>query len=512
LIKFKNILKIALVTGAIFLLPHFAWSQKNVLELLPGADKLGYNEKTGAHRLVGSVSFIYQGNTMYCDSAHYFDKTQEVRAYGNVHITKDDINLFCDSLYYNGKTKKAKLWGHVRVRDLEYKLTTDTLEYDAKKSQGIYRHGGKVESIVSNEVLTSRIGYFYPESRSFFFSGKVNYKNNDMTMTTDTLQYIYAKQTTYFFGPTKIKRGKTNMYCEKGWYNIETEEGSLLKNASIIEESRTIKGDTLLYQPKLGLSIGKGNVYFKDTSQAMEFQGDYAKYSEKEFYSFITGHALAVKIQEKDTIYIHADTLYNQNDTLGKVLYSKGYNNVKIYNSAIQSVCDSIIYDQSSGKMELYKDPIVWSQNAELKGGKMDVFLNDSLIEKILISDNASVVMEIDSGKYYNQIAGKEITSFFKDNELIRSDVNGNAKTLFFPEEETKTDSSLVIKRLGMNRLYASMLKIYLDSGEISGITYFDKPDGVFYPMNQIKVEEQFIPGFKWNEMIRPKTWEELLR
>jgi hypothetical protein len=56
------------------------------------------------------------------------------------------------------------------------------------------------------------------------------------------------------------------------------------------------------------------------------------------------------------------------------------------------------------------------------------------------------------------------------------------------------------------------MLKIYLDSGEISGITYFDKPDGVFYPMNQIKVEEQFIPGFKWNEMIRPKTWEELLR
>ena len=98
MIKSAHILKIALLQGAFFLLPLIGLSQKGVLELLPGSDKLGYNEKTGAHRLVGSVNFNYQVNTMYCDSAHYFDKTQEVRAYGNVHIVKDEINLFCDSL------------------------------------------------------------------------------------------------------------------------------------------------------------------------------------------------------------------------------------------------------------------------------------------------------------------------------------------------------------------------------------------------------------------------------
>lgn len=511
MIQNKNILKIALAIGAFFLLPTLVLAQKNILELLPGSDKLGYNEKTGAHRLVGSVNFIYQGNTMYCDSAHYFDKSQEVRAYGNVHITKEDINLFCDSLYYNGKTKKAKLWGNVRVRDLEYKLTTDTLEYDAKKAQGIYRHGGRVESIVSNELLTSRVGYFYPESKSFFFSGNVKYKNNELSMRTDTLQYIYSKQTTFFYGPTKIIRGKTNMFCERGWYNIETEEGSLLKNASIIEEGKTIKGDTLLYQPILGQSIGKGNVYFKDTTESIEFHGDYALNSEKNHYSFITGHALAIKIQQKDTIYIHADTLFNQNDTLGKTLFSKGFNNVKIFNSSIQAVCDSILFDQPNGKMELYTNPIVWAQNSELKGEKMDIFLNDTLIEKILISKNATVLMEVDSGNYYNQIAGNEITAFLSKNQLIRSDVNGGAKTIFFPENEEKTDTSLVIKRLGMNRLYASALRIYLDSGEISGITYFDKPDGVFYPIDQIDEKEQFISNFEWKAFLRPKDWKELI-
>lgn len=509
--KTHYILKIALILSAFFLNQYSAVAQKGILELLPGSEKLGYNEKTGAHRLVGSVNFTYQGNTMYCDSAHYFDKTQEVRAYGNVHITKDDINLFCDSLYYNGKTRKAKLWGHVRVRDLEYKILTDTLEYDAKKGLGIYRYGGRIESITSNEVLTSRVGYFYPESKNFFFSGKVNYKNDSLRMSTDTLQYSYAKQTTYFFGKTDILRGETKMYCEKGWYNIQTGEGSLIKNAEILDKSKIIRGDTLLYQPNLGISIGKGHVFIKDTTDKIEFYGDYAFQTEKEHYSLLTGHALAKKIQKNDTIFIHADTLFNQNDSLGKSLFSRGHRNAKIFSSSIQAICDSLMFDQNKDVLELFKNPIVWAKNAELKSDTMTVHLNDSLIETIYLRENATALMELDSGNYYNQISGTEITANFVDNELVQSIVSGNAQTLFYPEEEEKTDSTLTIKRMGMNRLYSSSLKIYLDSGEITGITYYEKPDGVFYPMDQIKKEEQFIKNFKWNPVLRPKDPFEMI-
>ena len=35
-----------------------------------------------------------------------------------------------------------------------------------------------------------------------------------------------------------------------------------------------------------------------------------------------------------------------------------------------------------------------------------------------------------------------------------------------------------------------------MDSGEVKGITYYDKPDGIFFPMDQIKPEEQFIKNF----------------
>ena len=144
IIKIHHTFKFALFFSAFFL-RGLLLSQNNVLELLPGSEKIIYDDKSKKHRLIGSVNFIYQGNTMYCDSAHYQEKEKIVHAYGSVQIRKNNINLFCDSLYYNGALKYAKLWGNVRVRDQEYKITSDSMDYDAKNSKAIYRNHGQVE-------------------------------------------------------------------------------------------------------------------------------------------------------------------------------------------------------------------------------------------------------------------------------------------------------------------------------------------------------------------------------
>jgi hypothetical protein len=62
-----------------------------------------------------------------------------------------------------------------------------------------------------------------------------------------------------------------------------------------------------------------------------------------------------------------------------------------------------------------------------------------------------------------------------------------------------------------MARLYSSNLVIYLDSGEVSRVVYVGMPDGVLYPMDQINKEEQFVQGFSWNPILRPRSVEDLL-
>lgn len=497
--------KIALLLGAFFLIQNSTWAQNGTLELLPGSELLGYDNKTGAHRLVGTVNFIYQGNTMYCDSAHYFEKIKAVKAYGNVHITKDDVNLYCDSLFYDGKNKKAKLWGHVRARDMEYKIITDSLDYDAKKGLGVYRNKGKIESITSNESITSQIGYFYPESNDFFFKGNVKYRNEDLTMTTDTLQFTYSKQLSTFYGPTRIKKGETVLFCEKGWYNVKTEEGSLIKNASILDESRKIKGDTLLYQPKKGLSIAKGNVFYEDTIEKSRFYGNYGRISDFEHSTLLTGNSRVIKVQENDTIFISADTIFSQNDSLNKPIFYNAYHKVSVFNQSMQAVSDSLHFADSIQKMELFGNPIIWSKNTELKADTMDVYLADSIIESVHMRQNAFAIMELDTGKYYNQVAGNFMDAYFKDGEIYKTTVSGNAQTLFYPEETTNTDTTIILKRLGMNALMSSDLKIILDSGEVKRLIYNTEPEGIFYPMEELNEDIQFINGFKWNAALRPK-------
>ena len=511
MIQNKYILKCALFTGAFFF-SGFLLGQKNILELLPGSDKIYFDKKNGVHRLVGSVSFNYQGNTMFCDSAHYRENNKIVRAFGNVQIRKGDLNLFCDSLYYNGRSKYAKLWGHVRVRDSEYKITTDSLDYDVKNGKAIYRRFGTIESIVSDEKITSKTGYFFPQKGSFFFSGNVNYKKEKLTITTDTLQFSYEKQTTYFYGPTKIVNDTVTILCKKGWYNVKKEEGVLYQKAEIIQKNSLVRGDTLYYNGLKQAYEGKGNVFYKDYDQNLIFIGNRAYSSNEKRYAYLTGNSIAFKVHDKDTIFIHADTLHLYKDTLNKTKEIRGNKNVKIYNKSIQCVSDSAFYIPNENILYLRSKPIVWAQNTELKGSKIDVFLKDTLIDKILVSGNANAIMEVDSGNFYNQIAGKDIIAWFENNELVRTDVQGNAHTIYFPEEMTKTDSSFQKKRMGMNRVLASDLRIYLDSGEVKGITYFDKPDGVFFPLDKIKQEEKFINGFSLSPALRPKSAFDIIK
>lgn len=496
--------------GALFLTSILSFGQGNILELLPGSEKLEFDEKTGIHRLYGNVNFKYQGNLMFCDSAHYHQKKDAVYAYGKVHINKrDTLNLFCDSLYYNGKTRMAKLWGHVRVRDNEYKLSTDTLEYDAKKGQAFYKYGGTVESIVSQEKLTSRVGYFHPETKNFYFSKNVVYTSSELNMTTDTLRYLYAQQKTFFHGPTNIHTNETDMYCEYGWYSTKTDEGSLQKNAFISRPNEYISGDTLNYFATRGSYEGIGNVYYMDSLQKISFTGNYAFSSDSLNYSYLTGNAIAQKELDDDTLYIHADTLHNYHRDSINIM--KAFHGTRIYSNSFQGKSDSLSYSTETDKIELYEEPIIWSKGAELKGKFMEVIMKDSTIELVNIYDNSSVIMEVEKDLYYNQISGKDIIAYFSEDKLYKAKVFGNARTISFPYDEEEKDSSLVKTRLGMNRLYSSDLRIDIDSNEIVGVSYLEKPDGVFYPMDQLNKEEQFIPGFKWNEVIRPKNREDLI-
>ena len=511
---FRHIIQLALFLSAFFILTNQAFAQSDMMELMPGAEKLLYIKETGEHRLIGNIHIKYQANTIYCDSVSYFDKSTVIKAYGHVHFSKrDTLNLYCDSLHYNGTIRKAKLWGNVRIRDRDYKITTDSLDFDSKNEVAVYRHGGRVESSIKKELIISERGYFYPKSKNLAMAGNIVYTSDQARMNTDTMQYNYAKKKVSFFGPTHIlKKDNTEIDCKKGWYNTATEESFIHQEASIKKEKQFIKADTLYSNPQKGISKAYGNIYFYDDQKGVFFTGNKMVSSEKEHKSYLTGKALLSYRLTKDTLHIHSDTLHIFTDSINQLTLVKGYKNTRFYSINTQGKCDSLVYHKKNGKLEMHTEPIIWSKNAELKGTFIHVFLKDSIIEHAEILDKATAITEVDSLKFYNQIGGKTMFAYFNsDNELRKVDVTGNAQTIYYPEETTNNDTVVEIQRKGMTRLYSSTIKVLLENGEFSKVTYADQADGIFYPLDKINVDEQFITGYSWNPILRPSSKKSLI-
>ena len=209
------------------------------------------------------------------------------------------------------------------------------------------------------------------------------------------------------------------------------------------------------------------SVHFSEKEKKLRIQSNYLLKDESTDETFVSDCVIAEVIQEEDTIYIHSDTLEILQDSLDGKKKILAYYGVKIFNEQIQAKADSLVFVELKDIMTLYKSPIVWSENAELKGDSIQIHLKDSVIEHIDIYNNASALMELDSGIIYNQISGKTIIAMMKKGKLVQTDVFGSATSIYYPENEESTDSLLTVKRMGLNKLEAATLTVHLDSGEV---------------------------------------------
>jgi hypothetical protein len=96
------------------------------------------------------------------------------------------------------------------------------------------------------------------------------------------------------------------------------------------------------------------------------------------------------------------------------------------------------------------------------------------------------------------------MTGYFTEGKLNMVHVIGNAKTIYFIEEEKENDSTIVVERQGMSRLVSSELKVYLDSGEVQRVTYIGEPDGVYYDMSNVPEKELKSEFFNWQPEQKP--------
>lgn len=417
-------------------------AQSNKIELL-GANSLKFDKSLGldAQRLIGNVRFKHKGALMYCDSAYLYNSSNSLDAFGNVRVVQGDtLTLNSDKLYYDGNTQFVKVRDHVILNDQDMKLSTHTLDYDRKTGRAVFFDRGIITSTQNENELVSCEGIYDSNSSFFFFRDSVVLENPSYRMETDTLNYGNISEVAYFKGPTFIYSDENTIYCENGWYDTKTDISQFNENAYLNNGKQVLSGDSLWYSRNDGVGRAYDNVAIVDTTERVNIYGDYGAYFELIGKTLITGRAELVQYDERDSLFMHGDTLMAISDSIaGDKIYA--YNNVKFYRKDMQGAADSVIFAQSDSLIHMYKNPILWSDNLQITGDTIQIRSVEGAIENLYVFDHAFMVNRIDS-VMYNQIKGKRLTGYFRNNDLYKVFIRGNGQSLYYAAEEKKVKVS----------------------------------------------------------------------
>ena len=207
---------------------------------------------------------------------------------------------------------------------------------------------------------------------------------------------------------------------------------------------------------------------------------------------------------EADTLYVHADsfkvyTFYLDTDSMYRKMH--GFYHVRAFREDVQAVCDSLVYNSQDSCLTMYRDPILWQQGQQLLGEEIQAFFNDSTLDSVLVLRQALSVEMLDT-IHYNQIAGKEIRSYFRDGDIYLTTVIGNVFLNYYPFD----DDSLMV---GMNHVETTLLKLFLQNRKVDRI-WMPAAQGTMYPVPLVPPSVLYLENFAWFDYIRPRDKDDI--
>lgn len=540
------------------------YSQTKRLVEIIHTDSGGYNARivANAQRLIGNVQIKVDGAYLWCDSLYSYSNKNMVDAFGNVHIIRGDtLDMYADFINYNGDTKLAKARRNVRLIDKQMTLTTDSLDYTMANDMAWYQHSGTVTD--SSNVLTSLIGQYFVNENKVYFKTNVEGDTEDYKIKSDTLIYFTNTQKVYLEGPTFIYNETDTLYAEYGWYDSANNLANLTKNPRIWNVNQTIKADSILYDKLKGDGLALGNAQLEDLENKFIVQGNRVEYNDLTKIATATDSAVLIQYSETDSLFLHAQILITRPDTTVAVNLIPGatapvllaqnaamgdtlaaavldsvivnstfkvdtlgahtlnpdttaiekpkdarlvlaYYKVRFFREDMQGKCDSLVYWSKDSTIQLFTDPVIWSNNNQISANYIEMINRGNERDEIKMKENAFIISMEDDSIRFNQIKGKNMTGHVLKNELYKIDVNGNGQSNYYAYDKNGI--------IGLNKAESSNITIYLKNGKVNRIALIRSPEGELKPMADLDEGDKQLPGFNWQQAIRPKSKNDIFR
>jgi lipopolysaccharide export system protein LptA len=469
------------------------------------------------------VLLFHEGALIESDLAYFYAEDNFFKATGQVVFTQgDSLRMTCNSIEYDGKTKTALAKGNVNLKRPDMSLKTERLNLDRISNEAFYNTKGVIIDSVS--TLTSNQGRYFMDQKKYRFISNVTIDNPEYNVNSDQLDYYTELNQAYLFGNSKIRGEAYTIECERGFYDLERERGVFKKNATLYYDNKIIKGDSLYFESESDYAAATKNVSILDSLNNSIITGHYGEIFKAKDSAIITRRALAVNIIDKDSLFIHADTLVATGPEERRIL--RAFYDVRILKSDLRGRSDSLYLDESIGLTKLLNkplskqqeqvyteadrnanNPVLWFDKSQMSGNQIRLISDTKTnkLDSLKINGNVFIIeKDTLSEEGYQQIKGGRLDGTFVESKLDNVVIKKNTEMVYY----LYNDKDLEL--IGINKTTCSALKMYFEEGQISDITFLVEPLGDVFPENELPLNDRTLKGFVWRKEERPESLNDL--
>lgn len=480
-----------------------------------GKDPLRYD---GNPFFEGNVKFEHQGSTLTADIVILYQEQNFVKAIGNVKLINPDGSVItAGEMEYDGETQRGIARKNVILTDPKQTIKTETLYYDRLSNKAYFNTGGTIYA--NNSVTYVKNATYNTATKIINLTNNIKIENDQYTLIGDNIVQDQNTNIATINGPTTItnKKNISNViYTEKGTYNQNSKEVYLNKNSKIYYNSKVLTGDTMYFNQITGFGTSKGNVTLDDPKENRYIKGGYGEIYQFKDSAMVTEKPYAVKILKEDSLYFSAQkilTFQKPDSTLVKKSFLRAYKKARFFKSNAQARADSISFNETDGVMHLNGAPILWSGAKQVTGDKIDVFFDtkNEFIDSLKVVGNAFAISKADSLNLkdeFNQIKGKLMTVYYKENEVKLAKVIGNAQAITYADDDKQKTG--IPQRIGVALSSCGTIEADFTDQKIQIISCNIGANSDIYPMSKISKKQRFFPDFNWNTKDRLLKWQDI--
>ena len=476
----------------------------NVLESLDGY----YYSKEKRFHFRRSVEMCTDTIQIQADSINYHTDIKRVIFGGNVHAWHTAGYLTAQHGYYDRDIEHFHFFKDVYSLGEKQEIWADTLFYNRAQNTGSLYGNIQILDTLQSVILLGDEGHFQQEPQKALLTKKPAFLtySKDEEGLVDTL--FFRADTLSYHSLPKHAVDSTELQA------AEARLRTLLPPPPP-DTTQAALNDSLQTAPPLPLSDKLASRNPQDSLPprlATDSIPSRLPPSNLSLSDSLQHHtaALSDSLQARDSLYqmrpLPTDSLA-LTDSLSlapsppldttAISFLRAYPKVQFYRSNGQGVCDSLVFNGLDSTLRMYGAPALWHEKNQFTADSIQFWIHQGQINRTDLFSSAYIVAQEDS-LLFNQIKGKDMIGYFRDNDVYRFDVLDAVEVVLFMREG---DDNLITS---LNQKESKTMTAFLKNRQVQSLRYYTNFKTKLVPLIQTTDKDQRLSNFVWRAEERP--------